>query len=71
MCDGWYINENEDKLVHLMVFPDNYKLKGKLKGIKQVLIERNLWLKKGIHLMCEQYFRKQDDVNSERLDCCA
>ncbi|CAB4490124.1 unnamed protein product [Rhizophagus irregularis] len=36
MRDGWYINENEEKLVHSMVFPDNHKLKEKLKGIKQV-----------------------------------
>ncbi|PKB97662.1 hypothetical protein RhiirA5_259139, partial [Rhizophagus irregularis] len=66
MRNGWYINENGKKLVHLMVFPDNHKLKGKLKGIKHVLTEQ-----KGIRLMCEQYFGKQDDIDSERLDCCA
>ncbi|PKB94507.1 hypothetical protein RhiirA5_438611 [Rhizophagus irregularis] len=31
MRDGWYINENREKLVHLIVFSDNHKLKGKLK----------------------------------------
>ena len=53
MRDGWYINENGEKLVHLMVFPDNHKLKGKPKGIKQVLIECNFWPEKGIRLMYE------------------
>ncbi|UZO11120.1 uncharacterized protein OCT59_002694 [Rhizophagus irregularis] len=46
MRNGWYINENGKKLVHLM--PE-----------------------KGIRLMCEQCFGKQDDIDSERLDCCA
>ncbi len=54
MRDSWYINENGEKLVHLMVFSDNHKLKGKLKGIKQILMERNLWPENGICLMCEQ-----------------
>ena len=71
MRNGWYINENREKLVHSMVFPDNHKLKGKPKGIKQVLTERNLWPEKGIRLMCEQCSGKQDDVDPERLDCCA
>src|SRR5438067_13453755 len=39
MCDDWYINENGEKLVYSMVFSDNYKLKGKPKGIKQVLTD--------------------------------
>ncbi|PKK56082.1 hypothetical protein RhiirC2_800796 [Rhizophagus irregularis] len=34
-----------------MVFPDNHKLKGKPKGIKQMLTERNIWLEKDF---CEQ-----------------
>ena len=53
MRDSWYINEKGEKLIHSMVFPDNHKLKGKPKGIKQVLTERNLWPEKGIRLMCE------------------
>ncbi|CAB4388705.1 unnamed protein product [Rhizophagus irregularis] len=69
MRDGWYINENGEKLVHSMVFPDNHKLKEKPKGIKQVLTERNIWPEKGIRLMCEQCSGKQDDIDSERLDC--
>jgi len=54
-----------------MIFPDNHQLKGQLKGLKQVLKERNLWPTKGTHLMCEQCSGKYDDVDSERLDCCA
>ncbi|UZO06126.1 uncharacterized protein OCT59_026457 [Rhizophagus irregularis] len=44
---------------------------GKPKGIKQVLTECNIWPEKGIRLMCEQCSGKQDDIVSERLDCCA
>ena len=54
MRDGWYINEYGKRRVQSMVFPDNHKLKGQPKGIKQVLKERNLWPTKGIHLTCEQ-----------------
>ena len=36
-----------------------------------MLTERNLWPEKGIRLMCEQCSGKQDDVDPERLDCCA
>ncbi|GBB92112.1 hypothetical protein RclHR1_19680002 [Rhizophagus clarus] len=34
MRDSWYINEDGNKIMQSMVFPDNHKLKGKLKGIK-------------------------------------
>ncbi|EXX58953.1 hypothetical protein RirG_193120 [Rhizophagus irregularis DAOM 197198w] len=72
MRDGWYIDKNGEKQTQLMVFPGNHKLKGKPKGIKQVLTERNLWPEKSIRLMCEQCLGKQDDnVDLERLDCCA
>ncbi|CAB4419561.1 unnamed protein product [Rhizophagus irregularis] len=55
-----------------MVFPGNHKLKGKPKGIKQVLTERNFWPEKSICLICEQCSGKQDDnVDLKRLDCCA
>jgi hypothetical protein len=54
MRDGWYIDENRQKRVQSMIFPNNHKLKEKPKGIKQVLKERNLWPDKGIRLMCEQ-----------------
>ena len=70
MRDGWYIDGNGEKCVQSMIFPNNYKLKGKLKGIKQVLKERNLWPDKGVHLLCEQCSGKQDDVDPERSDCC-
>ena len=62
---GWYINEHG-------IFPAiNHQLKGKPKGIKQVLKERNLWPTEGVRLICEQCSKKQDDDNPERLDCCA
>ncbi len=28
MCDGWYINENNEKIVQSMTFSDNHPLKG-------------------------------------------
>ncbi len=71
MRDGWYIDENGEKHIQLMIFPDNHQLKGQPKGLKQVLKERNLWPTKGTRLMCGQYSGKYDDVDSERLDCCA
>jgi hypothetical protein len=71
MHDGWYTDGNGQKRVQLIIFPNNHKLKEKLKGIKQILKERNLWPDKGIHLMCEQCSGKQDDVDPERSDCCA
>lgn len=71
MRDGWYIDENGQKRVQSMIFPEDHKLKGKPKGIKQVLKERNLWPDKSIRLMCEQCSGKQEDVDLERSDCCA
>ena len=71
MRDGWYIDKNGEKCIQSMVFPDNHKLRGKPKGIKQVLIEHNLWPKKSIRLMCDQYSGKQDNADPERQDCCA
>ncbi len=70
MRDGWYINENNEKIVQLMIFPDNHPLKGQPKGIKQVLKKYNLWPLKDIHLICEQCSEKDYDLNPERLDCC-
>ena len=66
-----YINEHGERCAQFMVFPDNHKLKGKPKDIKQVFTEHNLWPEKDICLICEQCSGKQDNVNSERLDCCA
>uniref|UniRef100_U9UV46 Uncharacterized protein n=1 Tax=Rhizophagus irregularis (strain DAOM 181602 / DAOM 197198 / MUCL 43194) TaxID=747089 RepID=U9UV46_RHIID len=69
MRDGWYINEHDERCAQSMIFPNNHKLKGQQKGIKQVLKERNLWPTKGIRLMCEQCSGKHDDINPERIDC--
>jgi len=69
--DGWYIDENGEKHVQSMIFPDNHKLKSQPKGIKQILKERNLWLTKNIYLICEQCSKKHDEADPERLDCCA
>jgi hypothetical protein len=71
MRDGWYIDGSGQKRVQSMIYPENHKLKGKPKGIKQVLMERKLWPDKGIRLMCEQCSGKQDGVDPERSDCCA
>lgn len=71
MRDGWYIDENGEKHIQSMIFPDNHQLEGQPKGLKQVLKERNLWPTKGTRLMCGQCSGKHDDVDSERLDCCA
>ncbi|GET03822.1 hypothetical protein TRAVEDRAFT_22553 [Rhizophagus clarus] len=71
MCDGWYIDGNREKHVQPMIFPSNHKLNGKPNSIKQILKERNIWPDNGIHLICEQYSGKHDDVDPERSDCCA
>jgi hypothetical protein len=71
MRDGWYINKHGERCAQSMIFPNNHKLKGQPKGIKQVLKERNLWPTEGIRLMCEQCSGKHDDVNPERINCCA
>lgn len=70
MRDDWYIDESGQKCVQSMIFPENHKLKGKPKGIKQVLKECNLWPNKGIRLICKQCSEKQDDVNPDRSNCC-
>ncbi|GBB96876.1 hypothetical protein RclHR1_02860009 [Rhizophagus clarus] len=71
MRDGWYINENSEKRVQSMTFPNNHQLKGQPKGIKQVLKERNLWPMKEICLTYEQCSGKCDDIDLERIDYCA
>ncbi len=53
-----------------MIFSNNHKLKSQLKGIKQILKERNLWLTKNIHLIYKQCSEKYNKVNSERLNYC-
>jgi len=72
MHDGWYVDENGERHVQLMIFPDDYlieKLRGQPKGIKQILMERNLWPSKKPRLVCKKYSEKHDDLM--RLDCCA
>ena len=71
MCDEQYINEYGEKYIQLITFSNNHKLKGQPKGIKQVLKECNLQLINEIHLTCEQYSEKCDDINSERVNCYA
>ncbi|GBC04220.1 hypothetical protein RclHR1_05580005 [Rhizophagus clarus] len=69
MHDGWYINEDGEKRVQSMTFPNNHQLKGQPKGIKQVLKERNLWPMKEIRFTYEQCSKKCDDINLKRVDC--
>jgi hypothetical protein len=74
MRDGWYTNENGEKCIQSMTFPDDYpvqKLRGQPKGIKKVLEERNLWPKKKINLMCKECSKKDADSDPTRLECCA
>src|SRR5438874_4705444 len=52
MRNGWYTHEHGEKCIQTMVFLNDdpvAKLRGQLKGIKQVLGERNLWLAKRIY----------------------
>ena len=70
MRNGWYIDESGEKHVQSMIFPNDYsveQLRERPKGIKQVLVERNLWPTKKIRLMCEKCSEKCAD----ELDCCA
>jgi hypothetical protein len=72
MRDGWYVDENGERHVQSMIFPDDYpieKLRGQPKGIKQILMERNLWPSKKLRLVCKECSEKHDDLM--RLDCCA
>ena len=55
-----------------MVFPTTHsdeKLRGKPKGIKQVLIERGKWPSEGLILECKNCKEKIED--SSRVACCA
>ena len=74
MRDGWYINEYGDKCKQSMVFPNDHpveSLRGKPKGIKKVLEERNLWPKERINLVCKKCFDKDVDDDLIRQNCCA
>ena len=54
-----------------MCFPDDYfdeKLRGKPKGIKQVLFERGKW-RDSLRADCQ--LCKAGDRNPNRIDCCA
>ncbi len=73
MRNGWYIDEHRERCTQSMVFPDDYpveQLRGKPKGIKQILVECNLWPKEKIRLVCEECTGKHVDNELERLNCC-
>ena len=62
----WGDNNQQD-----MCFPDDYfdeKLRGKPKGIKQVLFERGKW-RDGLRADCQ--LCKAGDRNPNRINCCA
>ena len=64
MRDGWFM-QNGQKVVQLMVFPkDHCEFPDQLKGVKQVLLERCLWVDK-LTMKC----RQKCSVGS--ADCCA
>ncbi|CAG8802706.1 7422_t:CDS:2, partial [Cetraspora pellucida] len=60
MCNGWYFDEDGEKQIQSMLFPDNYhivKYREQPKGIKQVLTKHGLWPLQGVRLQpdfCEQ-----------------
>ena len=56
---------------YTMVFPDNYAnevLRGKPKGMKEVLKDRGLWID-GLPRTCSRC--RADDKHPDRVDCCA
>jgi len=56
---------------YTMVFPDDYEdesLRGKPKGMKQVLTDRGLW-RNGLQKTCAMC--RNDDIDPARVDCCA
>ena len=74
MRDGWYINAYGDKYKQSMVYPNDHlveSLRGKLKEIKKVLEERNLWPKERINLVCKKCLDKDVDNDLTRRNCCA
>jgi len=57
-----------------MIFPNDHlvkNLRGKLKKIKKVLEERNLWPKEKINLVCKKCSEKDIDNDLIRRNCCA
>ncbi|CAG8684654.1 6645_t:CDS:2 [Cetraspora pellucida] len=73
MRNGWFIDETEKKYVQLIVFPNNYqkeKLRGKQKGLRQVLEEQKLWPAEKVLLVCKKCSEKCTDNGPEKLDCC-
>jgi len=64
-----FVDANGQQKNQEMKFENNYPnpdLRGKPKGIKQVLMERGLW-KKELNLDCEMCKKRED---SKRIDCC-
>ncbi|CAG8746850.1 2452_t:CDS:2, partial [Cetraspora pellucida] len=74
MRNGWFIDETRKKYVQPMVFPNDYQkeeLRGKQKGLRQVLKERKLWSAEKVLLVCEKCSGKCTDNGPEKLNCCA
>ena len=73
MHNSWYIDKYGEKHIQLMIFSNDHpvvQLRRKPKGIKQVLLECNLWLMKKICLVCEKCSEKHINEKSRRFDCC-
>lgn len=71
MRNGWFITTTGQMITQQMVFDENYPdatLRGKPKGIKQILLERGLW-REGLKLSCEKCMKREEVP--ERSDCCA
>jgi hypothetical protein len=71
MRNGWYI-KNGQKITQEMCFPAGHpEFPEKPKGMRQVLIERNLW-KNGLVMQCK---KGKDELSGkckpEAIDCCA
>ncbi|CAG8769256.1 22347_t:CDS:2, partial [Cetraspora pellucida] len=68
MRNGCFIDETEKKCVQPMVFPNDYQkeeLRGKQKGLRQVLEERKLWPAEKVLLVCKKCSGKCTDNGPE------
>lgn len=63
---GYHLQWQSQRMVFADDYPDE-KLRGKPKGIKQVLIERGLW-KDSLLKIC---LKCKDKIDNPQLDCCA
>ena len=74
MQDGWFIH-NGQRVSQPMAFPQNHsKHPGGPKGIKQVLIERDIW-QNGLLLICKNKKNQDPKLDGKRdpeaTNCCA